>query len=364
MKGQIKLGLKVATLLVASVAFGSAQTSSMSAPGARPQNPNTYNQNTYQSRQQAAPVGPGAINYVEGQASLNGQSLAPGSVGTATLRPGQTLDTGNGYVEMLLTPGAFLRVGNNSQVQIISAGLADTKVQLNRGTSMIEVDQLVKGAHLAVTMNGATSEIEKKGLYEFDSSQQAIRVFKGTARVTEAARTQKLESGNQVLLTGNQPLKRHDIDEKTLKTEPLYVWSKTRSEDESQASAMAASNAGAYAMAGPGWFWDPAWNFYGFWPLEAELYSPFGWGFYSPAFFGFYGGYGLGFGYGYPAYWYGHPGFGTHIVRPGISTRVNGFRGASSFRTPAAGGFHGGGFHSGSMGGGFHGGGGFGGGRR
>lgn len=348
------MGLKVTALLLGSVAFGLAQTSSMSAPGAWPQNPNP----PYQTARPAVSVGPGTINYIEGQVSADGQNLSPALVGKTTLNPGQALDTGNGYVEVLLTPGAFLRLGNNSAMHIASAGLADTKVQIDRGASMIEVDQLVKGAQIAVTMNGATTEIEKKGLYDFDATQQAIRVLKGTAKVTAADGTQKLESGNQVLLASNHPLKRRDFDEKTLKAEPLYVWSATRSEDEAQASAMAASNASAYYVAGPGWYWDPAWNFYGFWPLDAALYSPFGWGFYSPAFFGFYGGYGLGFGYGYPAYWYGHPGFGHGFPRAGISTRVNGFRGAGSFRAPASG-FHGGGFS-----GGFHGGGGFGGGRR
>ena len=84
MKGQISTGLKVTTLLLASVAFGFAQTSSMSAPGAYPQYPNAYNQGAYSPPpRQVAPVGPGTVNYVEGQVSLNGQNLTTGSIGSA-----------------------------------------------------------------------------------------------------------------------------------------------------------------------------------------------------------------------------------------------------------------------------------------
>jgi hypothetical protein len=300
--------------------------------------------------QPVEPVGPGTINYVEGQASLDGQELLPQSIGTATLKPGQTLDTGNGYVEVLLTPGAFLRVGQNSELRILSAGLADTRVQLARGATMLEVDQMIKGTNLAVTMNGTTTQIEKNGLYSFDAASQAVMVLDGKARIQETAGAQTLGKNNEVLLGSTRPLKKRDIDEKVVKAEPLYIWSKARSEQEAQASASAASNAEYYATAGPGWYWDPAWDFYGFWPYADALYSPFGWGFYSPGFFGYgyYGGFYGGRGY------HGRPGVGFHGRVSGVNARVGAFRGGAA-------GFHGGGFHGGGMGG-FHGGGG--GGRR
>src|SRR6202522_691711 len=58
----------------------------------------------------ANPAGPGTINYVEAGATLAGELLTPESVGNATLETGQELTTGEGRVEMLLTPGVFLRL--------------------------------------------------------------------------------------------------------------------------------------------------------------------------------------------------------------------------------------------------------------
>ncbi len=313
-------------------------------------------------------VGPGTINYVEGQVFLDGQALTRQSVGTADLKPGQALDTSNGYVEVLLTPGAFLRVGHNSEIRMLSAGLADTQAEVVRGDSMLEADQLIKGANLAVVMNGASTQIEKKGLYDFDAAQQAILVLDGKAKVQEQARSQNLGKHDEVLLASERPLKKRSFDENTVKADPLYVWSKTRSEDEAQASATAASNADIYTVAGPGWFWDPYWSFYGFWPAADALYSPFGWGFYSPGFFG-YGYYGGAYYGGYPyvgaynghtgryAYragntWHGHVAGTTASPRAfhsggfARSAGIGGFArsgGVGGFRGSAGGGFHGGG---------------------
>ena len=59
---------------------------------------------------------PGTINYVEGQATLNDQTLTSQSVGHSEIAPGQTVATQNGKVEVLLTPGVFLRLGDDSAV--------------------------------------------------------------------------------------------------------------------------------------------------------------------------------------------------------------------------------------------------------
>src|ERR1700747_2573571 len=60
---------------------------------------------------------PGTLNYVEGEASIGSNSLDSKSIGSAELQAGQSLTTGKGKAEVLLTPGVFLRVGNDSSVK-------------------------------------------------------------------------------------------------------------------------------------------------------------------------------------------------------------------------------------------------------
>jgi hypothetical protein len=327
---------RIAFGLLMSAALGFGQMTGMQAPaGPMPGSPNiTYPAGPGGPAGTAA-VAPGTINYVEGQVTLDNQPISPrGSV----VQPGQTLATGNGFAEVLLTPGAFLRLGHNSQARLITSGLAETRVQLDRGTAIVEVDQLIKGTNLAVVMRGATAQLEKKGLYDFDANQPAVKVLDGKATVMEAAGQKSIGKGDQLLVASAKPLKSSDFDVNAVKREPLYVWSEARSEDESQANVAVAQNVAAYGgWYGPGWYWDPFWSFYAYLPGDGFLYSPFGWGFYSPWYIGYYG---VPFGhYGYYGH-FGHYG-GVHGYVGGVNAHVNAFGGG--FHGGFAGGFHGGG---------------------
>ena len=80
---------------------------------------------------------PGTLNYVEGQVYLGTQSLNAKSVGTVELDPGQTLTTQNGKAEILLTPGVFLRLGDNSSATMMSSSLTYTKMSVNEGEAFV-----------------------------------------------------------------------------------------------------------------------------------------------------------------------------------------------------------------------------------
>ncbi|MGH9613471.1 MAG: hypothetical protein ACRD4P_10360, partial [Bryobacteraceae bacterium] len=152
-------------------------------------------------------------------------------------------------------------------------------------SAMLEVAEWFKENNLAVVNNGATTTVEKKGLYAFNADQPSVGVLDGKASVTEGDQHTTVKKGHEVLLDNGQPLKSTKLDKDAIESDSLYRWSKLRSEYASQASAEAAQtvlvNGGFY---GPGWYWNPYWNFYSFLPGSGILYSPFGWGFYSPGY--------------------------------------------------------------------------------
>src|SRR5258706_290507 len=84
------------------------------------------------------PPQPGTVNYVEGQASVGNQPLTSTSVGSTELQAGQILTTQKGKVEVLLTPGVFLRVGENSSLRMDSPELANTAMTLQNGRAVLE----------------------------------------------------------------------------------------------------------------------------------------------------------------------------------------------------------------------------------
>jgi hypothetical protein len=316
--------LSLAFLATAALSF-----SQVAGPQYPPAYPNNASQPPAANHEMAQP---GTINYVEGQVSLNNQTLGP--QGSATLQPGNILSTGSGFAEVLLTPGVFLRVGNNSEIRLGNAGLAGAQVQLDHGVANVEVDQLITGTHLAVNMNAATIEVEKKGLYDFNADQQSVKVLDGKLNVEAAAGTKAIGKGDQLLLASEKPLKVQGFNMKAEEAQPLYVWSEARSRDESQANVAIAQNVGAYGgWYGSGWYWDPYWSSYAFLPGSGFLYSPFGWGFYSPAFIGYYG---VPYGYGRFGYARGHV--------YGVGASVSGYHSVGSgFHSAGGGGFHGGG---------------------
>jgi hypothetical protein len=293
----------------------------------------------------ANPASPGTVNYVEGKVDLGNEALNAKSVGSTTLEPGQSLITDQGKVEMLLTPGVFVRVGDNSVMQLVSGNLTNTEVRLDKGSALVEVDEIHKDNNLLVADNGATTKLEKTGLYEFDADKGAVMVFKGKADVREGEEHETVKSGHEVELTAAK-LKSTKFDKDKYESSDLYRFSSLRSQYIGEASVDAAQDYVGAAWA-PGWFWDPWFSAYTFFPGAGFMYSPFGWGwgFYSPAWIGYYG-----VPYGY---YRGGVRYYAHGNVRAVPARVH----ASHFATGGVG-FHGGGamaFHSG--GGGFHGGG-------
>jgi hypothetical protein len=304
----------------------------------------------------ANPALPGTLNYVEGQANIGEQTLNNKSVGSVELQTGQTITTEAGKAEVLLTPGVFFRLGDNSAATLVSPSLTNTEMALNQGQAMVEVAEIYKQNLLQVQEDGTTTQLLKDGLYAFDANNGDVKVFKGEALVTDGDRQIKVKEGHQLELKNSAVLKTAKFNKNSFEQSDLFRFSALRSEYLAEANVNAARvyYAGGPGWFGPGWYWDPFFTAYTWIPGGGIFYSPFGWGFYSPWFVG-YAPYYRPFYGGYPYWAAAHP---FYAGRPGIAP---GFRGPSREVASASHfGVMGEGFHGG--GGGFHGGGGFGGG--
>jgi hypothetical protein len=140
--------IKIVGGLLVLVALASAPTF-----GAAPNQEENQVQSAPAS-QSVAPAQPGALNYVEGQASIAGQSISSKSVGLVTMSAGQILTTDEGKVELLLIPGVFLRVGSQSAVKMVSPGLSETRIEVEKGEASVEVAEIHKENDLRVDQKG------------------------------------------------------------------------------------------------------------------------------------------------------------------------------------------------------------------
>src|SRR6267154_6041776 len=129
------------------------------------------------------PARPGGLNYVEGQVSIEGQSLGPQAIGSTELIPGQSLETQVGKAELLLTPGVFFRLGGNSSAMMISPSLTDTELRLDKGEATLEVAELRPENNVGIAEDGAKIRLTKTGFYDFDAAHDLVRVYQGEANV-------------------------------------------------------------------------------------------------------------------------------------------------------------------------------------
>jgi hypothetical protein len=238
---------------------------------------------------------PGVVNYIEGTAYLNDAKLSELANRNTVMSAGDSLSTDNGKAEVLLAPGVFLRIGEQSEIRMTSPSLVDTQVAIIRGEAIIEAAGLIKGSTVQVTDHGATITIEKNGLYRFKADEPpSAAVLEGKAQVYVGQEKLQLGKNHETVLAAG--LKSQKFNPK--QEDELYAWSNIRSEYEAAASYQAAKTAASAGYGGfgygyggdiydPGWYWNSAFNSWAWLPAYGAFYSPFGWGFYSPAVVGY-----------------------------------------------------------------------------
>ncbi len=296
---------------------------------------------------------PGTVNYVEGQTSIGKEALNAKSVGSTTLEAGQTLTTGNGKAEILMTPGVFFRVGEDSAATLVSPSLTNTEIALAKGQAMVEVDDIHRDNVLRIQEDGSTTQLLKTGIYGFDADSGDVLVLKGQALVQDGDREVKVKGGHELAVNNTAKLKTTKFNKSRYEDTDLYHFSNLRSQylAESNVNAAGMYWPGGPGWYGPGWYWDPFFWDYTWLPGEGMFFSPFGWDFYSPLWFGYYGPYP---GYGY----FGETARPYHPGHHGPSYSLHNFTGHPSGGSMGPARVGGGGSHFGVMGGGFHGGGG------
>ena len=182
--------------------------------------------------QNASQARPGTLNYIEGQASIEGRALSPNSVGNTELQAGQHLATANGKAEILLSPGVFLRLGNDSTAQMVSPNLTQTEVRLEKGRANVEVDQLYKQNVILIDLKNGQTQLLKNGLYAFDADSSTVSVFDGKADVFTGQNLHadvkpiEVKGSRQLVLTGEAAKPQHF--DKVKSEDDLYQWSSLR----------------------------------------------------------------------------------------------------------------------------------------
>lgn len=207
----------------------------------------------------------GLVNHVQGTANV---------VEMEQVRQGQPIRTeANGYVEVLLTPGSFLRIGEHSAVVLDGVDLQSVSLRVLAGPAVIEVVDINKKSPIEVTTGKLTTKIVAPGIYRF--SDGTATVLDGKLQTGDSKLA--YEKGWQVFLQDNYRARKIG----KLQPTSLDVYSQARAQTISNANATLAASIGtSYASVDPYWLLDPYFGFYTFMP-HGKYRSAYGFTYYG-----------------------------------------------------------------------------------
>jgi hypothetical protein len=184
--------------------------------------PSAYGQSVISARS-------GLVNYFEGVVFLDGQPLARKSGTFARMHDGSSLSTEYGRAEVLLTPDTYLRIGEQSTIRMISDNIADTRVELLAGSSILDSAKAPEGQFVSIVYKDSTVRITKPGHYRIDADPPQLRVYEGIAEVTGVGITNngkplRIQASQLLPLDGSTVVKRFTEGSDSL----LDLWSAER----------------------------------------------------------------------------------------------------------------------------------------
>jgi hypothetical protein len=246
----------------------------------------------------------GLVAYVEGKVFVGDQPVQPSLTSFPDVKENVVLRTEEGRAEILLSPGVFLRIGENSSFRMITNRLIDTRLEVLTGSAVVEADEMAKDTNVTIVADKASILIAKHGLYRFDMEPARVKVFDGVASVTTGEQTTPVGVGRMLSLdsTGAASVEKFNKED----TDALDRWSRRRAENVAMANVSSAkqvhdSGCTNYntSFANPvgatgvpvnspcnnpcgGWRYNPWYGMVTYIPCGANIYSPYGYRYWSP----------------------------------------------------------------------------------
>ncbi|MDQ3667066.1 MAG: FecR domain-containing protein [Acidobacteriota bacterium] len=252
----------------------------------------------------------GGINAVSGRTGVQPQGGSEWELLTIkdNLEAGDMVKTGiDGRVEMLLNPGAYLRVGENSEFELIDNSLENLEVHLIRGTAIVEATG-TENTELMINITTPHTKmaIVRRGLYRVnvvpgDATELIVR--KGRVLLSDSRTNVK---GGRKLIFSGHTFSMAKLEKADKERDSIENWSKERAETVAKANRRISArdlnmalasfsdrwSRGFFSGSSGVWVFNPRFQCYTFLPYY------FGWGSWGSPYGGSYSNSFYGYGYG------------------------------------------------------------------
>jgi hypothetical protein len=222
----------------------------------------------------------GLVHYTMGKVYLGDKPITPKATDFPAMKDGDVLRTEAGRAEVLLSPGVFLRVPENSAVRMLNNALEDTRLELLAGSALLEIGELAKEQNLWLKIGATTLDFPKRGLFRVDFDPARVRAYDGSLVAITGEQPVTIKEGRQAMLAGVITPEKFN---KELGDE-FHRWAARRS------GYIATVNLAAvrqmrdmnYPWNSSAWMWNPYFGSFTYIPRNGRYMSPFGWAYYTP----------------------------------------------------------------------------------
>jgi len=269
----------------------------------------------------------GLVHYIEGEVFIGDKAIRMKPGEYPSVKAGQHLRTTEGRAEVLLTPGVFLRVAENSEIAMVSTALTDTRMEVVNGSLILEAGEVQKAQGIELTVAGTVLDVRKRGVFRVDAgTPPRVRVYDGEVTVAEPGRPVTVKEGKQVVLTSVPVVEKFAKEE----TDSFYRWAGRRSGYLATANMSAArrmhENSVPWHVGG--WYYSPFFGMFTYVPLRGRYTNAWNHSYYAPA----------------PIYrpqpmnpdFGGYSGIGASRGQSGMSGRSGGYSGGGVYQAPAS----------------------------
>lgn len=222
----------------------------------------------------------GLIHYVEGRVLLDGQGVEQKFGNFPQMKENAQLRTEEGRAEVLLTPGVFLRLRENSAFRMVSNQLTDTRLEALSGSLLLECAELLKDNAVTLLYTDASISLRKDGLYRLDTEPPQLRVYDGEALVEQGGQSLVLKKGKLLAFNGLFVAERFDPKA----GDALFRWAKRRAEYVAMANVSAAKSIrdSGSMWQSSAWRWNPYFGMFTYIPWRGAYNSFWGYRYWSP----------------------------------------------------------------------------------
>jgi hypothetical protein len=181
----------------------------------------------------------GIVHFFQGAVYLNDQPLESHPGKFSSVPKGGVLHTGEGRAEVLLTPGVFVRIGQQSTIRMVDNELSHTRVALVAGSAVVDSGESDSGSSVTLICRNWNIRLLDPGIYRIDSDPPRLWVLEGKAEVSA-------EDHERIVLVGpgmDMPFAQVLVPQRSIDppSDALSSWSEGRRQSISADNTIAAN---------------------------------------------------------------------------------------------------------------------------